>query len=228
MASLVLGILAVLLSAACVGAVCGLVGLILALAHLGQSRALRAMAWWGLSLSTAGILLTLAWVAYVDHHMRGFKCNVGRSGSRTYQQWIGKETPELALKDVDGNSLILSEFGGCRVIVDLWATWCRPCRMEIPHFVKLSNMYDANELVIIGISSEKEATLRSFRDKQRINYALVAESNLPPPYGKAVGIPTTFFIDREGIIRDVLVGYHDFARLNARVVALDQPGDPNE
>jgi len=63
-ASLVLGILAVLLSVACVGGVCGLVGLVLAVTHLRRSRVSRPMAWWGLSLSTVGILLTVAWVAY--------------------------------------------------------------------------------------------------------------------------------------------------------------------
>jgi peroxiredoxin len=186
------------------------------------------MAWWGLSLSTVGILLTVAWVAYVDHHMRGFKCSTGRLGLRTYQQWIGKESPELVLKDIDGESLALSELRGRRVIVDLWATWCPPCKREIPHFVRLSNTYDSNDLVIIGISSEKERTLRSFRAKRGINYVLAAGRNLPPPYGDVVSIPTTFFIDREGIIRDVLMGYHNFARLNAGVMALDRPTDPNE
>jgi peroxiredoxin len=153
---------------------------------------------------------------------------MGQLGSRTYQQWIGQESPELVLKDIDGESLALSELRGRRVIVDLWATWCPPCKREIPHFVRLSNTYDSNDLVIIGISSEKEATIRSFRDRRRINYVLAAARNLPSPYRDATSIPTTFFIDREGIIRDVLMGYHNFARLNARVIALDQPDDPNE
>jgi peroxiredoxin len=227
-ASLVLGILAILLSAACVGGVCGLVGLVLALTHLGRSRVLRPMAWWGLSLSTVGLVLTVALAAYVGHQVRQFRGNMAQLGSRTYQQWIGKETPDLVLKDIDGNSLALSELMGRRVIVDLWATWCPPCKREIPHFVRLSNMYDANDLVIIGISSEREGTVRSFRAKRRINYVLAVARNLPSPYGGATSIPTTFFIDRKGIIRDVLMGYHNFARLKARVVALDRPADPNE
>ncbi|HUT29549.1 MAG TPA: TlpA disulfide reductase family protein [Sedimentisphaerales bacterium] len=227
-ASLVLGILAVLLSAACVGAICGLVGLILAVTHLRRSRVLRPMAWWGLGLSILGLLLAIAFTVYAGRAFRQIRENMGQSASRTYQQWIGKEAPDIALKDVDGKSLALSELRGRRVVLDFWATWCPPCKGEIPHFVKLSNTYDADDLVIIGISSEDEATIRSFRDSRGIKYPLAAGRNLPSPYGDIKSIPTTFFIDRKGIIRDVLVGYHDFARLNAHVIALDHPRDPND
>jgi len=149
-------------------------------------------------------------------------------GSRTYQKWIGKETPDVVLRDLEGKSLALSDLRGRRLVLDFWATWCPPCRKEIPHFVKLSDTYDASELVIIGISSEDEATIRSFREKWAINYPLASARNLPSPYGDVRSIPTTFFIDRKGVIRDVLVGYHSFQRLNARVIALDRPVDPNQ
>jgi len=227
-ASLVLGILAVLLSVACVGGVCGLVGLVLAVTHLRRSRVSRPMAWWGLSLSTVGILLTVAWVAYGGLQALRFRCNMAQLGSRTYQKWIGKETPDVVLRDLEGKSLALSDLRGRRLVLDFWATWCPPCRKEIPHFVKLSDTYDASELVIIGISSEDEATIRSFREKWAINYPLASARNLPSPYGDVRSIPTTFFIDRKGVIRDVLVGYHSFQRLNARVIALDRPVDPNQ
>jgi peroxiredoxin len=226
-ASLVLGILAILLSAACVGGVCGLVGLILAVIHLRSSRALRPMAWWGLGLSIAGLLLAMAFTVYAGRAFRQIREHIGQSGSRTYQQWVGKESPDIALKDLDGKSLVLSELRGRGVVLDFWATWCPPCKREIPHFVKLSNTYDVDELVIIGLSSESEATIRSFRDSRGIEYPLATARNLPSPYGDIRSIPTTFFIDRKGIIRDVLVGYHDFAQLNAHVIALDQPPDPN-
>jgi peroxiredoxin len=227
-ASLVLGILAVLLSAACLGAICGLVGLILAVVHLRGGRALRPMAWWGLGLSIVGLLLTIALTVYAGRVFRQIRERMGQSASRTYQQWIGKESPDIAVKDLDGKSLVLSELLGRRVVLDFWATWCPPCKREIPHFVKLSKTYDADDLVIIGISSESEATIRSFRDSRGIKYPLATASNLPSPFGDVTSIPTTFFIDRKGIIRDVLVGYHDFARLNAHVIALDQPRDPND
>lgn len=226
-ASLVLGIVAILLSAACVGAICGVVGLILAVIHLRGSRALRPMAWWGLGLSIAGLVLAVAFTIYAGQAFRQIAKRMGQSGSRTYQQWVGKEAPDIALKDLDGKPLVLSQLRGRRVVLDFWATWCPPCKREIPHFVKLSNTYDADELVIIGISSEDEATIRSFRGSRGIKYPLATARVLPSPYGDIKSIPTTFFIDRKGIIRDVLVGYHDFAQLNAHVIALDQPYDPN-
>ena len=102
--------------------------------------------------------------------------------------------------------------------------------MQIPHFVKLRNLYDPNDLAIVAISFEDEKTVRSFVEKQKINYQLVAEtiSNLPPPYADITALPTTFFIDRDGLIKYVTDGYHDFDELDELVRLIESKQDLNQ
>jgi len=85
---------------------------------------------------------------------------------------------------------------------------------------------DPNQLVIIGISSEPEGILKSFVKQNEINYPIVSADDLPAPYNKIVSIPTTFFLDRNGIIQEVLNGYHDYESLHENAVMSDY-AEPN-
>jgi peroxiredoxin len=226
--SLVLGILAVALSLMVIGGICGLVGLILAIVHLTKRYPLRQMAGWGLGLSIVGILGTSFAVLYIIGQIRDMRDTMSELESQNFNEWIGAEAPDFTVTDIDGKAIKLSELRGKKVLIDLWATWCPPCRMETPHLVKLRNTYDPNDLVLIGISSEDKQTIQDFAKKHRINYTLAAERKLPSPYGDATSIPTGFFIDRNGVIRYVLEGYNDYEKLNAFVSLLDKKQDPNE
>jgi peroxiredoxin len=97
---------------------------------------------------------------------------------------------------------------------------------EIPHFIKLNSESPADELVIVGISSEEEATLKPFVKNKGINYPIASADDLPAPYSDVSSIPTTFFIDRKGIIQEVLIGYHDFGSLKEHALADDFEGEP--
>ncbi len=97
----------------------------------------------------------------------------------------------------------LSDFKGKVVIVDFWATWCPPCRAEIPDFIALQDKYGKQGLVIVGISVDQGGApvVASFAEKTKINYQLVlADDNVAQDYGVSEGIPTTFVIDRKGNI----------------------------
>jgi len=98
--------------------------------------------------------------------------------------------------------------------------------MEIPHFIKLSSETPAEQLVIVGISSEDQDTLKAFVKKKGINYSIASADNLSEPYSEVTSIPTTFCIDRKGIIQEVLVGYHDFKNLKEHALAEDFVGEP--
>lgn len=141
-------------------------------------------------------------VVYLWNNDRGLE--IGKS------EFAGQKAPDFTVTTLDGVTLQLSALKGKRVVVDLWATWCGPCRMEIPHFERISK--ESADVVVIGVSNEDEQTLRPFVESMGITYH-IASANLPAPYGTVSAIPTTFFIDREGNIDNVAVGYHDYPQL---------------
>jgi thiol-disulfide isomerase/thioredoxin len=116
--------------------------------------------------------------------------------------------PVWDLKDLGGKSVKLSDFKGKVVILDFWATWCPPCREEIPNFVALQNQYKGQGLVIVGISLDQggPGIVSSFVQAQKINYPIVmGDENVSTQYGDIQAIPTTFIIDPQGNI----VGKHE-------------------
>lgn len=135
---------------------------------------------------------------------------------------------DFNLEDVAGNRLSKAELTGKVLIVDLWGTWCPPCRMEIPHFVALSRKYQDQGLAVVGLNSERirdkdkaNRLVRDFCKAEGVDYpcAVVSEEFLDQVPGLE-GFPTTLFIDRTGQVRLKVVGYHDFAFLQAAVEAL--------
>jgi cytochrome c biogenesis protein CcmG, thiol:disulfide interchange protein DsbE len=123
--------------------------------------------------------------------------------------------PNFTLEDISGKSLSLSDVKGKVVLVDFWATWCGPCRMSIPELVDLQEKYRGKGLVVVGISVDDEKVskgeLVAFKEKMRINYPILRANDkvYVDYFGRASGfsIPTLFVIDREGKVRNRLVGF---------------------
>ncbi|NQT33107.1 MAG: TlpA family protein disulfide reductase [Candidatus Omnitrophica bacterium] len=120
--------------------------------------------------------------------------------------------PDFTLKDLEGNPFSLSNVKGKVVILDFWATWCPPCRMEIPHFQALSTEYKDKGLVVIGIALDDggAAVVGPFAKSNGVTYPiLIGNQQVAAAYGGIRGIPTTFIIDRKGRIVEKYVGYRD-------------------
>ncbi|MFN2476416.1 MAG: TlpA family protein disulfide reductase [Chthoniobacterales bacterium] len=112
-----------------------------------------------------------------------------------------KAAPDWQLKDLDGKSVKLSDFKGKVVILNFWATWCPPCRKEIPTFVSLQKQYADNGLVIVGVSLDEKGpgVVKPFVAKMGINYPVVmGDPKTAAEYGGIGVVPTTFIIDRNG------------------------------
>lgn len=226
-ASLVLGILAVVLSLFLVGGLLGVVGLILGLVHLKGRRKLKGMAWWGVCLSLFGLLVSIGFgFLYYQGYKQFEKAMETMDSSALVTEWEGVIAPDFSVITLDGQKIILSELKGKRVVLDFWTTWCPPCRKEIPHFIQLAKDISSNDLCIVGISSEDVETLKKFVQKAGISYPIASAKDLPAPYSQIRSIPTKFFIDRNGIIQTVVVGYHDLATLKSYAMDKDYEGEP--
>ena len=131
--------------------------------------------------------------------------------------------PAWKLKDVNGVEVSSDKFKGKVLIVDFWATWCGPCRTEIPGYVELQKKYGPDGLVVVGMSVDAQGpgVVKTFVEKNRINYQIVmADDAVQAAFGGAEGIqaiPTTFIIDREGQIRDRKVGVENTADFERRL-----------
>jgi len=118
--------------------------------------------------------------------------------------------PAFTLTTLDGNSISLAEFRGKVVILNFWASWCGPCKREVPDFVLLQSQYGASGLQIIGIALDEEKPVRSYANSVGINYpVLFGNDDVSRAYGGVEAIPTTFIIDRDGAIIHRFVGYQE-------------------
>jgi cytochrome c biogenesis protein CcmG/thiol:disulfide interchange protein DsbE len=113
----------------------------------------------------------------------------------------GAMAPDWKLQNLDGKTVQLSDFKGKVVVLDFWATWCPPCRAEIPDFIALQNQYKDKGLVVIGVSLDQggPGVVSSFAKTQGMNYSVVmGTDDVAAQYGDIQAIPTTFVIDRSG------------------------------
>ncbi len=136
----------------------------------------------------------------------------------------GNPAPQFALTGLDGKPLDLADYKGKVVLLDFWATWCVPCRAEIPHFVEFQNQYREQGLQVIGISMDDDAKpVRAFYQQFNMNYPVaLGTDHMAAAYGGVLGLPITFLIGRDGRIAAKYVGEVQMPMIEAQVKSLLQ------
>jgi peroxiredoxin len=120
-----------------------------------------------------------------------------------------KPAPEFALKDADGKLVHLSDYRGKVVLLDFWATWCSPCRIEIPWFMEMQRKNKDKGFEVLGVAMDDEGweAVKPFLQELSVNYRIVMGNDaIAQAYGGVDALPTTFLIDREGKIAAIHVG----------------------
>ena len=119
-----------------------------------------------------------------------------------------KPAPQFTLSSLDGKRVAMKDLSNKVVVIDFWATWCGPCREEIPHLNKLYSDFKGQGLEIVGISMDDGPdVVKDFAREFRMEYPLVMGSDeLAEQFGGILGLPTTFIIDRKGNIVKRFVG----------------------
>jgi thiol-disulfide isomerase/thioredoxin len=125
-----------------------------------------------------------------------------------YDSWYGKTAPDFTVTDLKGAKHKLSDYRGKNVLLVFWATWCMPCRHEVPHLIAFQNITGKDKLEILAVSyvnpRNSEQAIRSFVEQNdRINYTVctVRETDMPRPFNAIEYIPCSFFINPDGTIK---------------------------
>jgi peroxiredoxin len=147
---------------------------------------------WFIAVGMLGLLgVGLSWAAHADALDAGGKM------------------PEIGLKDLSGRVVNTASLAGKVVVIDFWATWCAPCREELPVLQKLYKKYGAQGLVVVGVSVDKEAdNIKQFMQKMPLSFPIVHDAahsvsgKYAPPR-----MPSSYLVDRKGIVRYVHGGY---------------------
>jgi len=135
---------------------------------------------------------------------------------------IGKVAPDFSLVDLNDKEVRLSDLRGKVVFLNFWATWCKPCKEEMPSMEILHRNFQKDGLVVLAVSIDRVTTTKDippFIKSMNLSFPVLIDSwgKTDMPY-KRMGVPETFIIDQQGVIREIVIGPRDWTRLDSLTV----------
>jgi thiol-disulfide isomerase/thioredoxin len=124
---------------------------------------------------------------------------------------IGSRLPDFSVKDLQGREISTHDLRGKVVLIDFWATWCQPCKQEMPGYQNLVDRYGARGFSVVGFKFDTMMDMEDpvlFAKKIGVRYPLaVATDDLKQRFGGIEGLPTTLLYDRQGILQKKIIGF---------------------
>ncbi len=161
----------------------------------------------------AVVLVLVLAGAFLVYRNRQPGPEAGKPGQGTATSPSGVMTaPPFSLKDINGNIFSSAQLAGKPVVINFFATWCPPCREEIPGFVEVYNRHRSEGFEMVGISLDTDTreSLPGFLLSNKIGYRILfGDLATAKAYGGVSSLPTTFFVGKDGEIKSVHVGYMD-------------------
>jgi len=194
---------------------------------------------WVIAVVLAALAL-MAWSGYVNYTSRKRIASAPPSamlvpdsgGNQSVQQDVagdeglpkfqGHDAPNFTLQNLDGKKVTLSDYRGKAVLINFWATWCAPCKIEMPWFVALHNQYAHEGFEILGVSEDDSSVTRAqiakFGQEEKINYPLLMGSDaVSRKYGGVEFLPTSYFVGRDGKVVAETAGLVPKAEVEANI-----------
>ena len=186
-----------------------------ATAPLPEPRLSRRAAW--IARGSVALALGLLWAASdltAPHE----------EDEATDADMVGKPAPlNYTVKNMNGESVHLASYKGKIILLNFWATWCPPCKVEIPDLIALQNEYK-DDIVVLGFSVDDTADqLKPFADEYQMNYQVLVglgHENIQEAYGPMWGIPVTIIIDRDGTVAKKQSGIRSKEQIEREIKAL--------
>jgi peroxiredoxin len=151
-------------------------------------------------LLTATLAGVLCWTACANRSVKAASVKAEKDR---------KPAPEFTLKDGNGQTVHLSDYKGKVVLLDFWATWCGPCKIEIPWFMEFEQQLKDRGFAVLGVSMDEDGwnAIKPYVEQLKVNYRiLLGNDQVGELYGGVESLPTTFLIDRQGKIASVHIG----------------------
>ncbi len=139
----------------------------------------------------------------------GCRTTATRADSTVKPEKGRRAAPDFDLKDADGKAVKLSDYRGKVVLLNFWATWCGPCKIEIPWFMDFENQYKDKGFAVLGVAMDEEGweVVRPYIRNRQVNYRILMGTDpVAQLYGGVESLPTSFVLDREGKIASVHIG----------------------
>jgi peroxiredoxin len=179
---------------------------------------------WRFAVTTSGLALVGAALLCLVSCSGGAGDGTRESKAAFLEDETGEQAPDFTLQSFDGNELTLSDLDGQVRLIDFWATWCAPCREEVPMFKELYEVYGPRGFTILAIAEESADEIRGFVESNEIEYPNLVDPGEVSELYEVPALPSAYLVDREGRIVESFVGPKPRKILEAKIVELlDQP-----